>query len=340
VFDFGLVANLLDHVLAEIFALAFTQYVDDFPQIEAAASCDSARVAEQVLALLGWEVKLVDNEIPDFMPEFTALGVIFDMSDAFHDNLLIKDKPGRVAKIDVMIDNIIQQGTTKKEELTSLRGLVGYTRSQCFGRCGALTLHALSCMLGAPERKLTTDDELQLQFWQTYFAHAEPRKIKTNDFGMPVLIFVDGAEETSGVGIGAVIVDGAFREGFGGKVPNRMVEEWRRDGGREKVIHQAELLPAAVAAALWEERLWRRRWVLFVDNDGARGALVKGSTAARPSARIVQRFWVEVGRQASFPWVDRVPTHSNLADGPSRGDWSVAGGLGVKEVKIDWSGRM
>jgi len=99
-------------------------------------------------------------------------------------------------------------------------------------------------------------------------------------------------------------------------------------------------LPAAVAAALWEERLRRRRWVLFVDNDGARGALVKGATAARPSARIVQEFWVEVGSQASFPWIDRGPTHSNLADGPSRGDWSVARRLGVRTVEIDWLGRL
>ena len=80
--------------------------------------------------------------------------------------------------------------------------------------------------------------------------------------------------------------------------------------------------------------------MLFVDNDGARGALVKGSTTSRPSARIVQSFWVAVGAQGSYPWTDRVPTKSNPADGPSRGDWSELEALGVREVRVEGLGLL
>jgi len=177
-------------------------------------------------------------------------------------------------------------------------------------------------------------------FSPAYLSKAAPRTLVANDSRKPALVFVDGAEEDDGVGIGAVLFDGNVREAFGGKVPTKQVQGWKLEGGRGKVIHQAELLPAAVAATLWSERLRSRRWVLFVDNDGARGALIKGSTTSRPSASIVQEFWLEVAAQASFPWVERVPTNSNPADGPSRGDWALLSRLGVRELKLDWLGRL
>ena len=95
-------------------------------------------------------------------------------------------------------------------------------------------------------------------------------------------------------------------------------------------IHQAELQPVLVAVQMWGEALRGRRIIIFVDNEAARAALVKGDSRNKASAAIVASTWEQVAEVDLYPWIDRVPTRSNLADGPSRGDWSLAEQLGVR----------
>ena len=68
----------------------------------------------------------------------------------------------------------------------------------------------------------------------------------------------------------------------------------------------------------WGERWRGRRILLFVDNDSARFALIKGYTPSVASARLVAAFWEMEACLASYCWIDRVPSASNIADGPSR----------------------
>ena len=85
--------------------------------------------------------------------------------------------------------------------------------------------------------------------------------------------------------------------------------------------------------------------MLFIDNDSARHALIKGYTPSGASARLVAAFWETEATLASYSWVDRVPSLSNIADGPSRLRFDEVvelGGLvipapryGVKELLSD-----
>ena len=121
---------------------------------------------------------------------------------------------------------------------------------------------------------------------------------------------------------------------FGGEVLPEVAQEWRDDGKRTRVIHQAELLPAQLAIEVWAQAVTGRRVILFVDNDAARAALVKGTTKVRPSARIVSKFWEAAASHEVYAWIDRVPSASNVADGPSRGcfEWLVKKGYTRAEV--------
>ena len=74
-------------------------------------------------------------------------------------------------------------------------------------------------------------------------------------------------------------------------MPARRVDEWRRAAGTTKVIHQAELQPVLVALRQWAAAFRDRRVIVFVDNDPARIALVKGTTSSAASARIVSEIW-------------------------------------------------
>ena len=86
---------------------------------------------------------------------------------------------------------------------------------------------------------------------------------------------------------------------------------------------------------IWAPRLIGRKIIVFVDNDGARGALIKGVSKSRPSARIVQAFWQAVASHELYVWVERVPSKSNPAAGPSRCEfqWLVENGFAIVAVQ-------
>ena len=88
------------------------------------------------------------------------------------------------------------------------------------------------------------------------------------------------------------------------------------------MIHQAELLPALIAMQTWGNNLKNKKVILFVDNDAARHALVKGRSTNAASDEILITFWEIVAEHEIQIWVERVPSKSNPADGPSRDDWT------------------
>ena len=101
-------------------------------------------------------------------------------------------------------------------------------------------------------------------------------------------------------------------------------------GTRRQLVGQAEILPVVLAQELWGQYLRGRRIIVFVDNDAARHALIRGASPSGPSAVLVSLFWANEARLGSFCWVERVPTQSNPADGPSRLRFVEARRLGAE----------
>ena len=194
-------------------------YVDDFPQVEPRASAESALVCEAVLALLGWEVKQAGGRTPPFEQSFVTIGVEYDMHAAERDLLVIRDKPGRHEKVEELVSKIAEENKGCHIMLHSLSGLVNFSRSQCFGRCGAVALNTISKLLSSPEQVLTPADIDALVFWSRFLQTSRPREIRVHDSRPPVIIMTDGSEEEY-VGVGAVLYDpvSVKKEFFGGVV--------------------------------------------------------------------------------------------------------------------------
>ena len=134
-----------------------------------------------------------------------------------------------------------------------------------------------------------------------------------------MIIMTVGSEEEY-VEVGAVLYDpmSARKEFFGGVVMDTEVSKWKDVEGTTRVIHQAELFPILLAARLWSCILANRLVFVFVDNEGAKGSMVNGTSTSRASAQIVDACWTQLSTYGCLGWFDRVPTRSNLADGPSR----------------------
>ena len=89
------------------------------------------------------------------------------------------------------------------------------------------------------------------------------------------------------------------------------------------MVHQAEIMPVNLTYRGWADRLRGRRALAFVDNDAAKYAVISGTSQNIASSCLVESLWEDVSELQSFLWVERVPSESNISEGPSRLEFSV-----------------
>ena len=107
---------------------------------------------------------------------------------------------------------------------------------------------------------------------------------------------------------------------------------------QKQVIGQAELLPVLIAKMAWREELVGRPVLTFIDNDSARFSLVAGNSPSVASSRIIAASSALDARLAIYPWISRVRSESNPADGPSRGDFDGVGACGSRTKEVPLGG--
>ena len=98
------------------------------------------------------------------------------------------------------------------------------------------------------------------------------------------------------------------------------------------MICQAELLAVPVAMATWKQAITGRDVIFFVDNEPAKDALIHGSSSSLASSQMVRWSRLFCAAQAVGAWYERVPSPSNIADAPSRADFSALKLAGACEV--------
>ena len=85
------------------------------------------------------------------------------------------------------------------------------------------------------------------------------------------------------------------------------------------MIMELEVLPVLLSRHVWAARLQDRSHIAFVDNDGAKDGLVAGYSANAVACDLISRVTAADIMLGALPWYDRVPSLSNVADAPSRG---------------------
>ena len=88
------------------------------------------------------------------------------------------------------------------------------------------------------------------------------------------------------------------------------------------MVGQAEILPVVLAKATWPELVTDQGVVVFIDNNSARYGLISGFSPVPQSSELISASYVLDAELGTFPWYSRVPSVANLADGPSRLDFS------------------
>ena len=103
-----------------------------------------------------------------------------------------------------------------------------------------------------------------------------------------------------------------------GFVDPLVVQHWGDVVGKQ-LICQAELMAFAIVRVHYEALLTNRSCIAFIDNEAARFALIKGASPSTTMFDLVDYLALVGSRSPCAVWFERVCTHSNLADLPSRG---------------------
>ena len=75
--------------------------------------------------------------------------------------------------------------------------------------------------------------------------------------------------------------------------------------------------------------------VIYTDNDAFRDCLISCSTSSG-NARPILDLYLKVEDEASFnAWMSRVPTGSNIADDPSRGECESLISIGASRTEVN-----
>ena len=269
------------------------------------------------MQLLGWEIKRSsEGSLPDFGWTWVTLGVQF-CTDGLrnHRCLTISNKPGRADKVRELVELLCGRTGSTRRCAERLRGLLHFSRAQCFGRCGAFAMHSVSALADGKAPYASPEVIAHLQWWIQYLHKAPPRRLDFNSAKAPLLLFVDGMEEETGSACSGVLLDPEtnFRECFGKAIPTNVINSWKQLTMATRHIHCAELLPVAMSLVLWPSIFRGREFFVFVDNEAARLSLLKGSTSNKASASIVSAVWARICGLSCYLWFERVPSASNIS---------------------------
>ncbi|CAE7695441.1 unnamed protein product [Symbiodinium sp. CCMP2456] len=266
----------------------------------------------------------------DDYPIFTPCEGSKDADDAVRQGLVtLRNKPGRAEKILEAFEEVDAPEAITRHQIQVLHGLLNFAAGFLAGR----------------SLKHVCYDLLELLEWRGTLAFAKlkelarrtreilegspPRLLSCLFAPEPILIWTDGSWESGVAGIGACVWDPLASAGqvFAGEAPSWALDAWRADFDTDKepqLICHIELFVMVTIRWMLAERLLNRRVILFVDNESARFAILKGGSGSRGMSDLVRAFDYPDLKHPMLYWVDRVPSYSNVADGPSRKDFECA----------------
>ena len=320
--------------------MAWSSFFDDFVCVSPPDSAASADMAIRFLfRSFGWVLSEEPDKNSEFSEQFGALGVLFDMRDVAKGILRVGNTEKRRMELKQLVEKHLEEDSIGSDAAESLRSRLMFAEGQIFGRCAKL---ALRC-IGQPalERKschpLTDDVKFALRWMLDRLVHSPPREIKAVDDDA-LFLFVDGAcepcsdlEGGSVTSVGAVLVDshgnGLFC--FGTTLPEEVTRLWG-GGRRTQLVFEAEILPYRLALECWSDALAGRFLLVFIDNDGARHSWVRGTADSRFARKMIHEGTLLESKIRVSSYFCRVPTASNIGDGPSRLDFTLCDRIGCK----------
>ena len=322
VFSFNKISRALWHIAVVKLGLITSVYVDDYPTFEIEPLGQSASDSfSRLLSTLGWVHATTGKKAVGFAAKWVALGAQFDFTHLHEGTLVVSNKEGRVDRIKSLARQLTEADANVKQIATSLHGLLNFASGFVLGSALKPIAREYSQMAVRPA---TYDNEAIIRLngmLCAVLSAMRPRIFTVTDPREPLLIYTDGSLEGDRALWGVFIIDLETQEKLtlSGSIPERIQKYWNLVVG-DQTICEIELFAFLCAKWAYGKKMSSRKGFVFVDNNSALATLIKRTSHSDAMFRVVA---VINAMDAVFPfgaWYDRVPSKSNPADLPSRGE--------------------
>jgi len=193
-----------------------------------------------------------------------------------------------------------------------------------WGRAAKLCLSAVTNHAYCSSEEILSDRTVEaLEVFRTCLVNSKPREV-TARWDAPFFIFTDASfspdDNAWPGGLGGVLVDcsGSYLSAFSLKLKPEHLAALGFPG-KSTVIFEAEMLALLVALTLWKKHIRNRPVVGYIDNNSTRDVCISGSARTSPGKELISSILHLEDELSLVAWYARVPSASNIADGPSRG---------------------
>jgi hypothetical protein len=278
-------------------------------------------MAQQLLfMILGWQTS---DEKGGFNVVSRILGVQIDLAEAHLGVAAVHNVESRVRELVATIDEILGRGSLSMVEMRALRGRLVFAESQIFGRLAGAHMIQLSRFEGVMgDAPLDDSFRDSLTFLRDRVLSGEPRKILA-DVGRVYHLYTDASFEGGAGGLGGILFDenGAMLSFFSESMSPDDVS-LLNPHEKKGLIFELETLATAIGVTQLLPQMAVRpcdRVVIFLDNEASLARLVSGVGSLTFDNALFGAILQWEFDVRAVCWYERVASHSNVADEPSRG---------------------
>ena len=269
-------------------------------------------------------------------------GVIISCDDQ---HIRVAPCPDRVTHITNQLQQHLQSGMMTPEQARKLAGKCSFTTTQLFGRVGRAALRALYDKAFSNTSTINTLTKSAIISLIDILKHCQPRQLPLQPTPIRHTIIYTDAFYRDGDKVircsellqneDILNPDPAMTNGwaavvfhpdatkplvFNGTVPPSLLKHF---ASNKAFIYFLEAW-AAIITPILVAPLLTSTYVQLCDNDAATHAIIKGSGSHTPLNNLLGSHWTWHNRRCIRQILRRAPTHANIADPFSRGDFSIA----------------
>ena len=326
VYSFLRVVRVIWRIPCRCLAVMWTNFYDDFVTFSWEDDADrTCATVELLFDLLGWQFAWEGDKALPFGRNFGALGLHIDVSCFEKGFIEFSNTDKRRCELKDLILSILSAGVLTSQDALKFRGRLQFADGQLFGRIGKLCLREITChAFSADGDKISARLRQLLQLFNSQMLDGPPRKI-CGVSASCLYIFTDACYEPNRpewvCGLGGIIYNshGTAVQAFSYCLSQDQIG-LLVGLAKQTMIFEAELLALILAFGLWRNIISNSPVVFYVDNNSARDVAISANSRSLLIAGLVEQLLRVEDIAACFCWFSRVPSPSNPADEPSRGD--------------------
>jgi hypothetical protein len=320
------VGALLCHIGRHVLRLPLLRYVDDFFALDK-KGCEVHAMecfARLVRVLLGSDA-IADRKLEAGMP-LVVLGLSIA---ATKDDVSVSVSAEKAEKWSAKINEALTTGTLNAGDASKMAGQLQFAAQHTFMRLGRAMVRPLYAQQykPLPRGRVGPMLRLALTWWSHVFKEGLLTSASIRQQRPVVDLFCDA--RGSPARVAAVLVKGHKVSYTDWAPPADLLRTFQ--AREDNQIMGQELLAIVVGLSTFAAELRGCAVRVWTDNAGGEGALRKGGSKASDHNLLIHATWLLAARGGFGMYIYRVPTKDNIADSPSREEYTLLEAMGA-----DW----